>query len=84
MVKLKLARLPERTPVKLSISVPPDLHQALADYASLYAEAYGHAETITDLIPAMLAAFLASDREFLRARPGPPSESAAASPDPRR
>jgi len=37
MPELKLARLPDRTPVKLTISVLPDLHQRLGDYAALYA-----------------------------------------------
>jgi hypothetical protein len=66
MVDLKLARLPDRTPIKLAITVLPDLHQALQDYARLYAETYGREEVVTDLIPAMLAAFLESDRGFAR------------------
>jgi hypothetical protein len=33
---LKLAKLPDRNPVKISISVSPDLNQALAGYAALY------------------------------------------------
>lgn len=70
MVDLKLARLPDRTPIKLSITVLPDLHQSLQDYARLYAQTYGREETVTDLIPAMLAAFLESDREFARAHKG--------------
>ena len=68
MVELKLARLPDRTPVKLAITITPDLHQALADYAALYADTYGREEPVAELIPAMLAAFLASDREFARKR----------------
>jgi hypothetical protein len=68
MLELKLARLPDRTPVKLAITVTPDLHQMLQQYAALYAEAYGREESITDLVPAMLAAFLDSDRAFSRAR----------------
>jgi hypothetical protein len=70
MADLKLPRLPDRTPVKLAISVLPDLHKALTDYAALYAEAYGHEEPIGELIPAMLAAFLESDRTFVSARKG--------------
>jgi hypothetical protein len=62
MPDLKLGRLPDRTPVKLSISMLPELHQRLQDYATRYAEAYGTQEPIADLIPAMLAAFLDSDR----------------------
>jgi len=68
MPDLKLAQLPDRTPVKLGISVTPDLHQALNDYAALYAQAYGREESVADLIPAMLAAFLDSDKAFARSR----------------
>jgi len=68
MADLKLAKLPDRTPVKLTITVTPDLHHALSDYAALYAQTYGHSEPVSDLIPAMLAAFLESDRAFARAR----------------
>lgn len=70
MADLKLARLPDRTPVKLAISVLPDLHQRLADYAALYARTYGSEEPIAELIPAMLVAFLESDREFAKAKRG--------------
>lgn len=68
MADLKLAKLPDRTPVKLSITITPDLQNALQQYAALYAEAYGTEEPIVELIPAMLAAFLESDRNFVRAR----------------
>ena len=36
MPDLKLSRLPDRTPIKLSITVMPDLHQALKDYAEFW------------------------------------------------
>jgi hypothetical protein len=68
MVDLRLPKLPERTPVKLTINVLPDLHRALNDYAALYAETYGREESVTELVPAMLAAFLESDRNFVRSR----------------
>jgi hypothetical protein len=68
MPELKLARLPDRTPIKLAITVTPDLHQMLQQYAALYAEAYGREESVVELVPAMLAAFLESDRGFARAR----------------
>jgi len=68
MVDLKLAKLPDRTPVKLGIVVAPDLHQALVAYAALYAESYGREEPLAELIPAMLVSFLESDRAFLAAR----------------
>lgn len=68
MPELKLAKLPDRTPIKLAITVTPDLHQMLQQYATLYAEAYGREEAITELVPAMLVAFLESDRGFSKAR----------------
>jgi hypothetical protein len=71
MPELKLAKLPDRTPVKLAITVTPDLHQTLQQYAALYAEAYGRDEPVAELIPAMLATFLDSDRGFARARAKP-------------
>lgn len=68
MPELKLARLPDRTPTKLTIIVTPDLHQMLQQYASLYAATYGREESVVGLIPAMLAAFIESDRNFVRSR----------------
>lgn len=68
MADLRLARLPDRTPVKLAISVSPELHQALGAYADLYAETYGSTEPVQELVPAMLASFLESDRAFVQRR----------------
>jgi hypothetical protein len=70
MPELRLPRLPDRTPVKLTISVPPDLNEALTDYAALYTEVYGQSEPVQELIPAMLASFLEGDRAFARRRRG--------------
>lgn len=66
MAELRLRKLPDRTPVKIVISVTPDLNQALADYAAVYAATYGRKEPVAELIPAMLENFLVSDREFSR------------------
>lgn len=68
MPEIKLAKLPDRTPVKLAITITPDLHRALNDYAAVYNETYGQSEPIAELVPHMLAAFLASDRGFSKAR----------------
>lgn len=70
MTELKLARLPDRTPVRVAINVAPDLQKALADYAAIYQQTYGQEQSIADLIPHMLMAFLASDRGFAKAREG--------------
>lgn len=68
---LKLPKLPDRVPVKVAITITPELNQALADYAALYAETYGQPEPVAELIPAMLATFLDGDRAFARARAKP-------------
>ena len=67
MAGLKLGKLPDRTPIKLSIALQPDLHDRLRQYAVLYSETYGAEESVNELIPAMLMAFLESDRNFAKA-----------------
>ncbi|MGH6650807.1 MAG: DUF2274 domain-containing protein [Sphingopyxis sp.] len=68
MADLRLPKLPERTPVKITISVMPDLLEALNAYADTYEAAYGQRESVPDLIPAMLSAFIEADRRFNRGR----------------
>jgi hypothetical protein len=68
MAELRLRKLPDRTPVRLTIAFPPSLHEALCDYAEVYRDTYGEVEPVAELIPQMLAAFLASDRGFVKAR----------------
>lgn len=76
---IKLARIPDRTPVKIAVTVTPDLNRALTDYAAFYREAYGEKAEVADLIPYMLDAFLAGDREFVKARKAGPSSGGAGS-----
>lgn len=66
MTGLRLARLPDRTPVKITISISPELNQVLAEYAELYRETHGQAEPVQELIPAMLVSFLQGDKAFAR------------------
>lgn len=66
MADIRLKQLPDRAPVKLTISISPDLHRSLADYAVYYAQIYGCEEPVQELIPAMLSGFIQSDRAFLR------------------
>ncbi|MER9570292.1 DUF2274 domain-containing protein [Mesorhizobium opportunistum] len=68
MANLKLGKLPDRTPSKITITVAADLSQALNDYAALYRETYGESETVAELIPFMLVGFLEGDRAFAKAR----------------
>ncbi|QDW42149.1 DUF2274 domain-containing protein [Bradyrhizobium sp. KBS0727] len=64
---MKLSKLPDRTPVKLSTMLTPTLAARLRDYAEFYAETYGTREEVADLVPFMLEAFLDGDADFRRA-----------------
>ena len=64
---IRLAKLPDRAPVKLTITLGPDLAARLRTYADLYAETYGAHEEPAELVPYMLEAFLKGDAEFRRA-----------------
>jgi hypothetical protein len=64
---MKLSKLPDRTPVKLSTTLTPSLAARLRDYADFYAETYGTREEVADLVPFMLEAFLDGDADFRRA-----------------
>jgi len=65
---LKLSKLPDRVPVKLTFTAPPDLAQGLREYAAVYRATYGEVESVEELIPFMLASFLEGDRGFAKAR----------------
>ena len=71
MGNLKLARLPDRTPIKIGIVVMPELNDRLSAYVAAYAAAYGVEEPVAELIPAMLGAFLDGDREFAKIERSP-------------
>jgi hypothetical protein len=51
MANLKLGKLPDRTPVKINITVGADLNQALRDYATLYRATSGEAESVRQTGP---------------------------------
>jgi hypothetical protein len=65
---MRLPKLPDRTPVKLTTTLPPQLAARLRDYADFYAETYGVREEVADLVPFMLQAFLDGDADFRRAK----------------
>lgn len=64
---LKLSKLPDRTPIKIIVTVSVLLNQALHGYASLYHATYGEAASVSELIPFMLDGFLKSDPAFAKA-----------------
>jgi hypothetical protein len=65
---LKLQPLPDRVPVKLTVTLPPDLKKALDDYAALYARTYGEEEPVAELVPFMLDSFLKADAGLRKGR----------------
>lgn len=65
---LKLGQLPDRIPVKLTVTISPELKKALDHYVALYARTYGAEEPISELVPFMLEAFLNGDLGFRKAR----------------
>ena len=68
MPEIKLTKLPDRTLVKLTISISPSLKRALDDYAAIYCQTYGTNEPISEIVPHMLESFLTGDRGFQKAR----------------
>lgn len=67
MADLKLAKLPDRIPVKVTFKASPELNRSLEAYAAFYRESYGEAEAVAELIPYMLEAFLKGDSGFNKA-----------------
>lgn len=66
--KLRIGRLPDLTPVKLTLTLDPDTYSCLEDYAAIYAESYGKKVKPGELVPTMITGFLNSDMGFRRAR----------------
>ena len=65
---LRIAKLPNLTPVKLTVRLEPEDHQMLDDYARIYGDSYGESVKPAELIPSMITGFLATDNGFKRAR----------------
>lgn len=65
---LRIAKLPNLTPVKLTVSLEPEVHQMLEDYARVYGDSYGETVKPAELVPSMISGFLATDNGFKRAR----------------
>ena len=68
MPELKLGKLPDRKPVKITITVSAALDKKLHSYAEAYRAAYSEDEKVNDLIPFMIEQFLDGDRGFAKAR----------------
>ena len=65
---LRIGKLPDLTPVKMTVSLDREVHELLEDYARIYGESYGEAVKPADLVPFMVSGFLATDNGLKRAR----------------
>lgn len=73
MADLKRPKLPDRTPVKLVLTLPPELARALGDYQTIYNERYAANDRCPNLLsicsrPSLLAT--ASLRKRAMLEPG--------------
>jgi len=68
MTDIRLAKLPDRSTGKLTLSLPAAVRQQLDDYARIYARQFGQEEPVEELAVAMLADYLDNDRAFQKAR----------------
>ena len=69
MTKLKLAAVDDDKPVRLAVVLPAALHRDLVAYAEILARQSGQSVSDpTKVIVPMLARFMATDREFAKAR----------------
>ncbi len=64
MASLKLGKLPDRETTKITFTASAELNKLLIIYASAYEAEYGLRESITDIVPHMLEAFIKNDRGF--------------------
>jgi hypothetical protein len=68
MTKLKLGPIADDKPVKLTLELPADVHRDLVAYADVLARETGQALEPAKLVVPMIMRFMASDREFAKAR----------------
>lgn len=66
MSDLKLPKLPKADTVRLTITLPAELHERLELYVRVYSETYDEPVDLKRLLPHMLERFLTSDRGFQR------------------
>jgi hypothetical protein len=71
MAGLKLGPLVEDKPVRVTLELPGPIHRDLVRYAAALAEQTGQAPVTPEkLVAPMLERFMATDREFAKARRG--------------
>ena len=65
---LRIGKLPDLTPVKLTVSLEPEVYQMLEDYTQIYYNRYGEKVKPAALVPSMITGFLSTDSGFKKAR----------------
>lgn len=72
MTSLKLGRLDEERPVKVTVELPAAVHRDLVEYGEVLARETGEQVPIdaVRLVAPMLARFMATDRGFAKLRRG--------------
>jgi hypothetical protein len=68
MTKLKLGPITDDKPVRVTLEVPADVHRDLVAYADVLARETGQALEPAKLVVPKIMRFMASDREFAKAR----------------
>lgn len=68
MAKLKLGPISDEKPVRLNAELPAAVHRDLLAYAEVLGRATGQRIEPAQLVAPMLARFMATDREFAKAR----------------
>ena len=70
MTKLRLGPIAEEKPVKLTLEIAGELMREITDYAAVHARSTGLTTPLPPekIIPAMVARFIAGDREFGKQR----------------
>ena len=77
MAKLKLGRIEDDKPVRLTIELPAAVHRDLVAYATALAREIGQSTVEpAKLIGPMLARFMATDRAFAKLRRTSPASEA--------
>lgn len=68
MATLKLGPIADEKPVRVTAELPAATHRDLIAYAEVLGRATGKAVEPAQLVAPMLARFMATDREFAKAR----------------
>ncbi len=83
-MSIKLPKLPDRTPVKVTLSLNPELHQSIQEYAEIYRETYGQSECepVAEILPYMIQDYLDKHKAFAKTRKRKTKPEAVQEPKP--